>query len=167
METLIEKINHTIAIWIKALDEYNYTQLCAKPAPNSWSLGQLYIHLVQDTNYYLEQIRISVSTNKNGMEEMSPFGKTLFLNNGFPDELIEGAPSNAHIEQPASKEQLINSLVQLRDEITSVALQASQTFFIGKTKHPGLNYFSAAEWLQLAEMHFRHHLRQKKRIDIF
>ena len=37
----------------------------------------------------------------------------------------------------------------------------------GKTKHPGLGYFSAEEWLQFAEMHFRHHLRQKKRIDEF
>ena len=28
---------------------------------------------------------------------------------------------------------------------------------IGKTKHPGLNYFTAKEWLQFAEMHLRHH----------
>jgi len=35
----------------------------------------------------------------------------------------------------------------------------------GKSKHPGLGYFSAEEWLQFAEMHFRHHLTQKKLID--
>jgi hypothetical protein len=34
-----------------------------------------------------------------------------------------------------------------------------------KNKHPGLDYFNANEWLQFAEMHLRHHLRQKKRID--
>ena len=35
----------------------------------------------------------------------------------------------------------------------------------GKTKHPGFNYFNAIEWLQFAEMHLRHHLKQKERIE--
>ncbi|HEV9036934.1 MAG TPA: hypothetical protein VGQ51_09945 [Puia sp.] len=35
----------------------------------------------------------------------------------------------------------------------------------GKTRHPGLHYFNSLEWLQFAEMHMRHHFRQKKRID--
>jgi hypothetical protein len=43
----------------------------------------------------------------------------------------------------------------------------SKTLFKGKTKHPGLNYFTAKEWLQFAGMHLRHHLKQKKRIDDF
>jgi hypothetical protein len=34
-----------------------------------------------------------------------------------------------------------------------------------ETQHPGLYHFSANEWYQFAEMHFRHHVRQKKRID--
>jgi hypothetical protein len=38
---------------------------------------------------------------------------------------------------------------------------------IGKTKYPGLNYFTAKEWLQFAGIHLRHHLKQKKRIDDF
>jgi hypothetical protein len=37
----------------------------------------------------------------------------------------------------------------------------------GKTRHPGLLYFSAPEWLQFAEMHLRHHFLQKQRIDAF
>jgi hypothetical protein len=35
----------------------------------------------------------------------------------------------------------------------------------GKTRHPGLLFFSALEWLRFTEMHMRHHFRQKKRID--
>jgi hypothetical protein len=37
----------------------------------------------------------------------------------------------------------------------------------GKAMHPGLHYLSAREWLQFSEMHFRHHLRQKERLDAF
>jgi len=39
--------------------------------------------------------------------------------------------------------------------------------FHGKSKHPGLGFFSASEWFQFAEMHLRHHLKQKERIDRF
>ena len=47
------------------------------------------------------------------------------------------------------------------------ALVMNGTVFNGKAKHPGLNYLNASEWLQFADMHMRHHLRQKKRIDDF
>lgn len=164
---LIEDFNHTINIWIKELEQYSFTQLCAKPSENSWSLGQLYLHLVNDTNYYIDQMKICVSNNDNEIEESAPFAKMLFLNNDFPDEIIEGAPSNANIPQPYDKEQLMNNLVNIKNEINCIEKQISEGCFSGKTKHPGLNYFSAKEWLQFAEMHFRHHLRQKKRIDDF
>jgi hypothetical protein len=43
----------------------------------------------------------------------------------------------------------------------------TQSPYKGKTKHPGLHYFNADEWLQFADMHFRHHVKQKKKIDDF
>lgn len=164
---LLENFNHTINIWITALQQYHFSQLCTKPFEKSWSPGQLYLHLIEDTNYYIEQIKLCVSSNDNEMEETSQFAKTMFLNNDFPYEVIEGAPDNAFIQQPGSKEQLMNDLMNLKNEMNAVAILISKSPFKGKTKHPGLNYFNAEEWLQFAEMHFRHHLRQKKRIDDF
>lgn len=58
-------------------------------------------------------------------------------------------------------------LTNLKDEINKVEILISKSSFKGKTKHPGLGYFNASEWLRFAEMHFRHHLKQKKRIDDF
>ena len=164
---LIEDFNRTINIWISELEQYNFTQLCMKPSEKGWSLGQLYLHLINDTNYYIEQMKICVSTNDNATEEPAPFAKILFLNNDFPNEIIEGALSNAYIPQPHDKELLMNGLINIKDEINSIEKLISKGCFSGKSKHPGLNYFSAKEWLQFAEMHFRHHLRQKKRIDEF
>lgn len=46
---LIEDFNRTIDIWIKQLDQYSFKQLRAKPSPTSWSLGQVYIHLIDET----------------------------------------------------------------------------------------------------------------------
>ena len=162
---LIEDFNRTIDIWIKELENYGFIHLLAKPSPNSWSLGQVYMHLIDETNYYIKQIKICVSGNENVIEEASPDAKTMFYNNAFPDIVIEGAPANAYVPEPGNKEQLISCLMNLKDEINNVAILISKSPFKGKTKHPGLNYFNANEWFQFAEMHFRHHLRQKKRID--
>ncbi len=164
---LIQDFNHTIDIWIKELELYDSIRLCTKPSANSWSLAQVYIHLIDDTNYYIDQIKICVCTNDNINEEASPDAKTMFLNNDFPDEVIEGAPSNAYIQQPDNKEQVMRCLLNLKDEMNNAAILISKSSFQGKTKHPGLNYFNANEWFRFAEMHFRHHLRQKKRIDDF
>ena len=91
----------------------------------------------------------------------------MFLNNDFPDAILEGPPSNAFTPQPESKDQLLTELLQLKDEMTKAEALIAASQFNGKTKHSGLGYFTASEWMQFAEMHFRHHLRQKKRLDDF
>ena len=163
---LIDDFNAAVDHWIMALQKYNFSQLCSKPSENSWSAGQLYQHLLDDTHYYIEQIKICTNTDEHANEEAADFAKQLFLNNAFPDVRIEGAPGNALIPQPGSKEALMNAMQQLKDEMNR-AVQLLPAGSRGKTKHPGLGYFSASEWLQFAIIHLRHHLKQKKRIDDF
>jgi hypothetical protein len=160
------QIDNIINAWINELEHYSFEQLCAKP-PGSWSLGQVYMHLVADTDFYLKQAKACFNSVDHLDEEASAIAKEMFLNNDFPDAIIEGAPSNAYLMQPESKEQLMKDLLNLKEELNRLGILIPQTIHKGKTKHPGLGYFSAEEWLQFAEMHFRHHLRQKKRIDAF
>lgn len=164
---LIEDFNHTIEIWIAQLECYDLYQLCTKPSEDRWSIGQVYIHLIEETNYYLKQIKICVSNNINIDEEATPDGQAMFLNNDFPDKVITGEQSHCMMRQPLSKEQLKTGLLNLKQKINALGSLTSKSRFKGKTQHPGLGYFSGKEWLQFAEMHFRHHLRQKKRIDEF
>lgn len=164
---LIDDFNHSIDAYIIELERYTFAQLCSKPSPTSWSLGQMYLHLIADTRFYLVQIIICVANNEHAADQASPHAKAMFARNEFPDEFIEGAPSNAYIPQPESMEQLRNELLRLKAEMNAAEVLISESPFTGKTKHPGLHYFNASEWLQFADMHFRHHLRQKKRIDDF
>jgi len=164
---LIQNFNRTIDLWINDLEQYDFIQLCAKPSPTSWSIGQLYLHLIADTSFYIDQIKICTSTNDHADGEATSFGRTLLLNNDFPDQMLEGSSNHAHIPQPENKAQLLNDLINIKVEMNGAAAMISKGPFNGKAKHPGFNYFSANEWLQLAEMHFRHHFRQKKRIDGF
>jgi DinB family protein len=164
---VIENFNRTIDIWIDALERYDYTQLTTKPLPTSWSIGQVYMHLLDDTTYYIEQIEVCVANNDHASEHATSAGKIMLLNNDFPNEMLGGAPSNAYMPQPESKEKLIRDFLNLKAAMNNAAALISESLFHGKTKHPGLGYFSAKEWLQFADMHLRHHLRQKKRIDTF
>jgi hypothetical protein len=164
---LAEAVNHTLDIWIRSLDRYSFDQLLSKPSPNRWSIGQVYMHLIENTDYFFEQVRICTSANDDSDKEMSTEGKTMFSNNSFPDEQIEGPPENLSTPQPESKEQLLRSFLALKEELNRIASLTAENQFKGKTRHPGLNYFNALEWLQFADMHLRHHLRQKNRIDIF
>ena len=141
--------------------------MCVQPAAHSWSLGQLYLHLINDTWYYIDQIKACLSGNDNAHREISAEARALFLQNSFPDKKIAGHPDNAFIPQPDSKDSLMFSLLQLSDEMIALEKLIIKAVFNGKTAHPGFKYLGAAEWFQLADMHFRHHLRQKKRIDEF
>jgi hypothetical protein len=164
---LIDNFNRTIDLWIDALLPYDQQQLHAKPDATSWSIGQMYKHLIDDTSFYIEQIKACLSTNGNQDEEASPFAKIILANNDFPNEVIKGAPGNAFIPQPDTKEELTNELARIRKQMNELAAIVENAPSTGKSKHPGFNYLSGNEWLQLAEMHLRHHLRQKKRIDDF
>jgi hypothetical protein len=166
-EMLINDFNKTIDTWITDLGRYNLRQLLAKPSPSSWSLGQVYEHLIFNTEYFLEQVRICATTNDHSSGEMSTHGRTMFQNNEFPDELIEGPLENRDTPQPDSKEELVRRMLTLKEKINNAHSLISGSPLLGKTKHPGLKYLNATEWFQFAEMHFRHHSRQKKRIDIF
>lgn len=153
--------------WIEELEQKSFARICAKPSPTSWSLGQVGMHLLEATRHYLEEVSICLSNDSNEGKEMSPNAKSMFNNNEFPDERIEGPPSNDDTPQPGTREELIADLRALKAEIDASAILISTSTRKGKTKHPGLHYFSAREWFQFAEMHFRHHTRQKKRIEEF
>lgn len=157
----------TIDNWLKELDNYSFEQLMIKPADDSWSLGQVYIHLIEATDYFLKQVETCLKTNENENENCLPAARQMFINDALPDMRLNGPPSNAKTAQPASKEQLQKGLLNLKEEIKRIESIKHNNTFKGKTKHFGLQYFNADEWLQFAEMHFRHHERQRQRIEGF
>ncbi|WAC15330.1 DinB family protein [Dyadobacter pollutisoli] len=165
-KTMVAKdFNDTIDVWIEGLNRYSFNELIAKPIPGRWSLGQIYMHVMQESGFFFTQIVICASNDENAEERMNSDAREMFLNNGFPDQEIEGPPSNALVRQPESKEYLVNAFAELRNRIGEMAQLISMSQFNGKTRHPGLGFFSADDWFQFTEMHCRHHLRQKARIE--
>jgi hypothetical protein len=162
----LTKLNETLNIWITALQNYDFDALVAKPDPETWSLGQVFLHLISETNYYIEQIEYCLIHHENASGQMTENGLLMFANNEFPDERIKNdAPSAQNIPQPTSKSDLLEQMLSLKTQLNLLWDKIMDIKPLGKTRHPGLGYFNAQEWVQFAEMHLRHHLRQRKRIE--
>jgi hypothetical protein len=158
---LLQQFNETISAWIHVLNDYTLDMLHQQPKPGSWSLGQVYTHIIDDTIWYVEQMKVALATDVDSDKEMDDRAKYMFRHNGFPDMLIEGPSTNKPIPQPQSKEAIVQSLQTIKDEVNRLDFSHA----VGKTAHPGFLYLNGLEWLQLMEMHLRHHFRQKQRID--
>lgn len=163
---LLGEFNKSIQQWIDHLDSYSIEMLQQRPQSGSWSLGQVYVHIIGDTTFYVEQIKTALSLNNlNAEKNMHKQAKVMFEQNGFPDMALENPFNDINLSQPQSKEELSQRLTLIKNEVNRLFTKVDLSTADGKTEHPGFAFFNALEWLQFAEMHMRHHLRQKKRID--
>lgn len=143
-------------------------ELCKKPDSSSWSLGQVYMHLIDETTWYFDQIELCLGTSENSDKQMTETAKITFLNNAFPNEIIKGDPFiSDKVKQPKNIDSLKKAFQQLKARGNDIWKKIEKSETQGKSRHPGLQFFSSIEWFQYAEMHLRHHLRQKNRIDNF
>ena len=166
IDRIAENMARLIDEWIADLEKYEFHQLRVQPHPGSWSLGQLTIHLINETRYYFEQIKNCRSSVEHA-GAMSEPGKEMFRRKKFPDLKIKGTANAYNVPQPDSREKLTGQLLALKAVSDKVAREFDRNGPGGKVKHPGLGWFNAEEWYQFAEMHFQHHLQQKKRIMEF
>ena len=164
--SIIESFNNTIDQWISALERYDETTLGRKPFPGSWSLGQVYMHLLDETRFYILQIELCLSCEDHADRTMTVGGRQIFENNAFPNERIQGDPvSAANMPQPSSKQDLLVEMHELRMQMNELGIQIMNSARSGKTQHPGQGWLNAEEWFRYAEMHMRHHLKQRVRIE--
>jgi hypothetical protein len=163
--TILDNFNITIEKWIVSLDQYTLEMLLLEPEPGVWSLGQVYMHIINDTGYFVEQMRICLQNDSYSQMEKHENAAAILANNEFPDMLIQGPATYSSVPVPKTKEELVRGLLLIREEVNTLYNEFNFDKSTGKTKHPGLLFFNAIEWLRFAEIHMRHHFRQKKRID--
>ena len=165
-DELLEQFNDTVDKWIGYLDDYTLTMLHQRPDAASWSLGQVYVHIIADTTWYIGQMRAALSAgNSHQDKQMRADAKEMLRHNGFPDARLANPFNSLDLSQPESKIALQQALAQIKAAVNQLCTGAELAAATGKVEHPGFQFFNALEWLQFAEMHMRHHFRQKQRID--
>jgi hypothetical protein len=182
-ETL-RKFEETVYGYIRELEGTSLDQLLWKPVEDNWSLGQMYMHLIGSAQFmHLRNAALCLGTD--GSPEVSRAGKTktgedLFKSGSFPPDRIQVPPSSQYTPpQPESKEQLVDGLrdtlrrmVEIEPAIASafdptakLRSETDKEIVQNTVLHPRLGGLNALEWFRLIEMHYRHHLLQKRRLD--
>lgn len=164
---IIDQFNHTIDHWLDALPTYTDNSFTKQPSPTSWSVAQLYNHLIDETKWYLGEIEKCLSSESFSPGEMTSDGKKMFAANEFPDIMIKGNSQLSNNLSIIERNQLHAQLTAIKHQVNTFWQQIDHTNARGQTPYPGLGYFNAKDWIKFADMHLRHHLRQKKRIDDF
>ena len=168
-EKVYKKFLNTAKYYLKELDYYGKNQFKNKPSEKEWSIGQLYDHLINGTYaYHLKQIENCLH-QKGGSEtgEKKFKGKMLFFLKSFPNIRIKGISTALYEpEQPDSpvkvKDDLYKFIKAMHQAAKNIDALSPSKY---KVLHPSLGMLTAEEWYMLIEMHFRHHLKQKSRLD--
>jgi len=167
-EKLERQTNKAIDYWIDEYKRYDWDKIQMKPAENSWSLGQIGIHLwMSSKNFFFKNAEKCL--NKEGVERGKgrKFGASLiFTFKTLPPVRYE-MPAQVSVQpkQPESKEQLIAKLEDIKAQASAYIKRIPDSDPDLKIKHPFLGWLNTAEWITLCNIHFRHHMRQKARLE--
>jgi hypothetical protein len=155
------------AYWKVALDSYTENDLKKRLNEDSWTLGQVYKHLINSTlQFHLKQVSICLASAENNKEKKNFKGFLAYnILKGFPPIKIKVPASEFYTpKEPNNKNEIQEGFEKVTHEMLEI-LKAFEHNAQGKTKHPGFNYINAVEWYKLIEMHWRHHIRQKNALD--
>jgi hypothetical protein len=165
---LFYRFEKTARFWLVSLNDYTDEQFARKPDAAQWSIGQIYDHLVVGTeNFHLPACRKCLEHSAEVIEGGKTLpGRIVFLLGSFPPAKVHIPPSPQYTpKQPQSRAEMREGLLKLIEEMRTLAPQIDHASPVQKWRHPALGMLNAMEWYRLIEMHFRHHLRQKARLD--
>jgi hypothetical protein len=167
-EKLQKQTNAIIDYWITEFKRYDWQKVIEKPSENEWSLGQVGIHLwMAGKGFFFKNAEKCL--NKEGTEngKKKKFAAHLIFSFGMLPPVKYDMPKQVAVvpKQPESVEQLIDKLEEIKKISADYIRRMPESDPSLKIKHPFLGWLNTAEWIQLCNIHFRHHLRQKKRIE--
>lgn len=168
LQTLEKNTKDIIDYWINEYQRYSWEQIIAKPSEHQWSLGQVGIHLwMSAKGFFFKKAQQCLNKQETVTGKGKNFsGHVIFTLRMFPPLKYEMPKSVSVVpKQPESKEQLIQKLEEVKSLAVEYIHLIPQSDARLKLKHPFLGWLNTAEWIELCNIHFRHHLRQKKRIE--
>lgn len=152
--------------WLKELDFYGNNQFKKKVTPTGWTIGQIYDHLL----IYTQEVHIKAIQECIMTKEPNPKAQKSF--NGFLQFVYGSYLPVKHKSipykepnQPLSTEKVKDDFYRFLKLLYKTAKEIDYKKPTAKVKHPKLGYLTAEEWFKLIEMHFRHHIKQKKKLD--
>jgi len=172
--TTQEIYDKTVAVleqYIQALDSYTEEAFSKKPNEESWSVGQVYQHLLESSEHYFTYKIYNCLQKEKGTEEegLTAIGEQIFEKGSFPPIQIKTPDKIKPIDAPKAKPKAhyAEKFEELKEHWKKLLplVQANDGKF--RTKHPAFGFLNAHEWFYTHEMHLKHHLLQIGRLKEF
>ncbi|MNJ41359.1 DinB superfamily protein [compost metagenome] len=168
-EEALKLLEVTVTQYIEELDHFSMDELLYTNNEDEWSIGQMYLHLIQSALFMqLANIRECLTGSEAArlhIGDKTEQGKAVFEQGSFPPIRISVPASPAYTpSQPESKEQLITVLHKVMNKLKEIEPEVSQSSEQYQIPHPSFGPLNAQEWFLLIEMHYRHHLLQLARL---
>lgn len=142
------------------LDACSPEQLHRNFEGKAWTLGQLYDHIIQVGLEYLENAEACMNETEGEHREKTEAGEVLFKLGGFPPVKIKLPDAWDHPAADLGKEELKEGLERLKEKALDWKEKANAVPPGQKVLHGGYGWLNAKEWVELVEMHSRHHVPQ-------
>ncbi|WMT43506.1 DinB family protein [Paenibacillus sp. D2_2] len=167
----LQEFEATVERYLLELDNLDLKQTLQKPNEEEWSIGQMYMHLIQSAQYmqlqHVDQCLTESNETLAHEEEKTEQGRIIFEQGSFPPIRIRVPASPQYTpQQPESKEQLTEGLHSVVERMRRTEPALSQASLRHKIAHPRFGALNAKEWFLLVEMHYRHHLSQLERLKM-
>ncbi|WP_379156309.1 DinB family protein [Paenibacillus sp. sgz5001063] len=166
------RFEETANYYLHELEDFSMEQLRRQPSEGEWSLGQMYVHLIQSALYM--QLRNIDQCLERGEDSVAPVaektsdGIAIFAQGSFPPIRVHVPPSPQYTPvQPENKEQLIQGLHTVIGRMQEILPKLETAPMQNTVPHPRFGPLHAKEWYLLIEMHYRHHLLQMDRLKTF
>lgn len=165
----LQAFEATVERYLSELENLDMEQLLKKTDEEEWSIGQMYMHLIQSAQFmHLSHIDQCLAESEAALVhtgEKTEQGRAVFELGSFPPVRIRVPASPQYTpQQPGSKQQLSEGLRGVLERMKRTEPALLQAPERNKMPHPRLGPLNAKEWFLLIEMHYRHHLLQLDRL---
>lgn len=168
-DQILKALKKTMGKYVSSIGSYSETQWNDKPSADEWSMGQLYEHIAMSTSGYFCYKINTCLRRENGSESLNimPGGLKMYQHNSFPPfkfKVPQGLGDEpSPLPQSTYTKRFANLMEQLED--LAEAVKKDNGKFRSPHAVPEIGALNANEWLQMTEMHMRHHLKQKAYLD--
>lgn len=165
---VLKSFELTVERYLAELTKLNMDKIHRKLNEEDWSIGQMYVHLIQSAFMHLhnvEQCLAGSESTLNPAKEKTEQGKIVFKLEQFPAVRIKVPASPNYTPQPPeSMEHLVEGLHSVVERMRNTESVLLQVPVSNKILHPAFGALNAQEWFMLIEMHYRHHFLQLDRL---
>ncbi|MBM7569042.1 DinB family protein [Paenibacillus sacheonensis] len=151
--------------YIRNLDRYSIEQLRYKCNEDVWSVGQMYIHVIEVAKEYIGHAETCAKGTHEVPEGKTEDGTKALAAREWPNIRVKLDQPVNETRNPETKDEIIAGLEQVLEKLAYWAGYVDEANPACKVRHGWFGWLKARDWFEMVGMHSRHHLRQKAKLD--